>query len=252
VFFLAPYGVLTQPIHTAILPDLVAEADAGGEVFAASTRWALERMAILVVPVSAGMIALALPGMRAVSAGATQGEGVVLLAAAVASLAIGLFPYSAFLLLARGYYALGDSRTPGVIALISAAAGAAVMGIGVIAADGAARVAALGLGHSVAYTVGAIVLGVRLGRHLGARLVPAAFGRVVAIAVVVGGAAWLAQRWLLPPDPSRIADLAVVAGVGLAGGGLVMAGYRLLGVNGSLSTRLPVPGAPAQVPEPLQ
>jgi putative peptidoglycan lipid II flippase len=251
VFFLAPYGILAQPIHTAILPDLVAEAAEGGAVFAASTRWALERMAMLVVPVSAGMMALALPGMRAVSAGATQGEGVTLLAAAVASLAVGLFPYSAFLLLARGYYALGDSRTPGVMALVSAAVGVVVMTVGVVVADGAARVAALGLGHSVAYTAGAVVLGVGLGRRLGAHVAPAAFGRVVAIAVVVGVAGWVAQRSLLPDDSSRIADLAVVAGVGLAGAGLVLAGYRLLGVNGSLTARLAVPGAPEQVPEPL-
>jgi putative peptidoglycan lipid II flippase len=251
VFFLAPYGVLAQPIHTAILPDLVAEAtDGGGAVFAASTRWALERMALLVVPVSAGMVALAMPGMRAVSAGATQGEGVTLLAAAVASLAIGLLPYSAFLLLARGYYALGDSRTPGIVALVAAAAGVAFMGAGVVVADGAARVVALGLGHSVAYAVGAVVLGVRLGRRLGHGLVPAALGRVLAISVVVGAAGWAAQRALLPENPSRLADLVVVGAVGVAGAGLVLAGYRLLGVNGALTVRLPVPGAPAQVPEP--
>ncbi|MGH9116609.1 MAG: murein biosynthesis integral membrane protein MurJ [Acidimicrobiales bacterium] len=252
VFFLAPYGVLAQPIHTAILPDLVIEArDGGGDVFAASTRWALERMAMLVVPVSAGMMALALPGMRAVSAGATEGGGVLLLAAAVASLAVGLFPYSAFLLLARGYYAIGDSRTPGVMALVSAALGVAAMAVGAALTDGAARVAALGLGHSLAYTVGAVVLGVRLARRLGGSLVPARFGRVVAIAGVVGTAGWVAQRTLLPADASRLADIAFVAAIGLVGAGVVAAGYRLLGVRGALTARLPVPGGVAQVPEPL-
>ncbi len=40
--------------------------------FSRSVRWALERMALLVVPVSAGMVALAGPGMRVVSFGETS------------------------------------------------------------------------------------------------------------------------------------------------------------------------------------
>jgi putative peptidoglycan lipid II flippase len=251
VFFLAPYGVLAQPIHTTILPDLVGEATAAGEVFAASIRWALERMALLVVPVSAGMVALALPTMRAVAAGATEGGGVQLLAAAVASLAVGLLSYSAFLLLARGFYALGDSRTPGIIALVSAGIGAVVMGIGAVVTEGAARVAVLGLSHSLAYTIGTFVLGVLLTRRIGASLWPAALGRVVLVSVLVGVGAWVAQRALLPADASRIADIAFVAAAGLAGIGLVLVGYRVLGVAGSLTERLPVPDAPVQVPEPL-
>src|SRR5919106_624764 len=64
VIFLAPYAVLAQPIHTAILPELVTEAREHGLTrVAASLRWALERMALLVVPATAGMMALALPGM---------------------------------------------------------------------------------------------------------------------------------------------------------------------------------------------
>ena len=103
VIFLAPYAVLAQPIHTAILPELVVEArDHGLPRVAASLRWALERMAVLVVPATAGMVALAEPAMRLVSFGDARGEGSEVLAAAVAGLALGLLPYSAFLLLARG------------------------------------------------------------------------------------------------------------------------------------------------------
>ena len=71
--------------------------------------------------------ALALPAMRSVAFGATGPEGSEVLAAAVAGLALGLLPYSAFLLLARGCYALGDSRTPGVVSVASAVAGVVVM-----------------------------------------------------------------------------------------------------------------------------
>lgn len=252
VFFLAPYAILAQPIHTAILPELVAEArDGGNEVFAGSMRWALERMALLVVPVAAGMIALARPGMGAVSFGETSAGGVELLAAAVASLAVGLYPYGAFLLIARGFYAVGDSRTPGVVALATAALGVAAMAIGAAATSGATRVAMLGLGHSLAYTAGALVLGWRLARRLGASLRPAALGRIVVVAVVVGAAAWAAQRAVLDGDAGRLVQIAAVAAAAVAGAAVVAGAYRLLGVPGSLTLRAAHVAVPAEIPEPL-
>jgi putative peptidoglycan lipid II flippase len=246
VIFLAPYAVLAQPIHTAILPELVSEArDHGLDRVALSLRWALERMAVLVVPVSAGMIALAVPAMRIVPFGPQGGDGAELLAAAVAALALGLFPYSAFLLLARGYYAVGDSRTPGLCSLGAAGLGAAAMVTGAVVFDGAARIAALGLAHSLAYTAGALVLGVGLARRTGASLVPAAFGRVVAVAAGAGLVVWLASGALLPDDPSRLADLVAVAVFGLVGAGLVLAADRVLGVRAALTVRASPEGAGA-------
>jgi hypothetical protein len=82
------------------------------------------------------------------------------------------------------------------------------------------------------------VLFVMLGARLGAPLVPAALGRVVLVAAVVGLAAWAVQRALLDGEPGRLADLVGVSVIALAGGALVLAGYRLLGVHGSLSTRV--------------
>ena len=82
-------------------------------------------MALLIVPVSALAVALALPMMRVIAVGQSKG-GAGVLAAALASLALGLYPYSAFLLFARALYALDDSRTPAVVALVTAIVGAAV------------------------------------------------------------------------------------------------------------------------------
>ena len=173
----------------------------------------------------------------------------------MASLAVGLFPYSAFLLLARAFYALGDSRTPGVVALVAAAVGVAAMLAGVVLADGAARVAALGLGHSAG-------LRARCGRarnpaappDRGRRRARGAFVRIVAVAAAVGLAAWVAQRALLPDDPSRLGDIAFVAATGLVGAAVVVGGYRLLGVAGSLTARArrsrAAPDATVALPEP--
>ena len=235
VFFLAPYAVLAQPLQTTIFPELVREAGTGA--FAASMRWALERVALLVVPVAAAMMALALPGMRAVVFGAADDASATLLAAALASLAVGLFPYSAFLLLARGFYVLGDSRTPGVASVATALLGVAVMAIGAASTSGAARVAMLGLGHSVAYTVGAAALAYTLRRRVAAPLLPKALGRMLAIAALVGGSAWVAVREALPVESSRLQDIAFVAGAVVVGGGAVALLYRLLGVHSALTVR---------------
>ena len=99
VFFLAPYAVLAQPIHTAILPQMAIDVAAGDlDAFAHAIRWALDRMALLVIPVSAGLVVVALPMMRLVAFGSAAKTGPVLLAAGIAALALGLYPYGAFLL----------------------------------------------------------------------------------------------------------------------------------------------------------
>jgi putative peptidoglycan lipid II flippase len=238
VFFLAPYAVLAQPVHTAILPEMAREAREHGTArVAGSLRWALERMGLLLLPVTAAMTALALPAMRLLEFGESTPAGIRLLAAALAGLAVGLLPYSAFLLLARGYYAMDESRFPGLVAIASAVCGVVVMAGAGIFLDGNARVAVLGLGHSLAYAVGALVLGVALMRRTGTSLVPAAFGRMLLVAVVAGGGAWLASRAVLDDDPGRLVDLGFLAVAGAAGAAVVVGGYRLLGVPGALSAR---------------
>jgi putative peptidoglycan lipid II flippase len=236
VFFLAPYAVLAQPIHTTILPELVGEA---GEpmVFASSMRWALERMAMFVMPVAAGLVALAGVGMRAVAFGETGRDGAALIAAALAALAVGLYPYGAFLLLARGFYALGDSRTPALVALVTAALGVAVMAAGAVLASGSARIALLGAGHTTAFVLGALWLWSRLRQRLQQPLLPAGLVPVVAIAAVAGVAAWATASLLGGDDGDRVHAMAAAAGAGVVGAGIVLLGYRLLRVPSRLTVR---------------
>jgi putative peptidoglycan lipid II flippase len=215
VFFLAPYAVLAQPLHTAMLPEMSMDAAAGStDALAGSIRWTLDRMALLVIPVSAAMVVFALPAMRLVSFGSAAKTGPALLAAGVASLALGLFPYSAFLLLARSYYTLGDSRTPAIVAIGSAVIGVVTMVVGSRIANGAALVAMLGLGHSLSYAIGAVVLGVGCTRRIQRSIVPV----LLPIATVIGGViafgAWLVMRALDPQGRgATVLCLALVAGV---------------------------------------
>jgi putative peptidoglycan lipid II flippase len=238
-FFLAPYAVLAQPIHTAILPELTVEAKAADmEQFRASVRWGLERMLLFVAPVSAVVMALALPGMRSVTFGSATHSGPGLLAAALAALAVGLFPYGAFLLLSRAAYALGDSRTPGLVSVSAATLGVIVMVAGRPFTEGAARVALLGAAHSVAYGIGALVLGRQLARRTAGSLRPACWARMVAVAAPVGVVAWLVGRLALDRPGSRLVDMVGTAAIGVVAGGVVLVGYRLLGLPGALPPRV--------------
>lgn len=213
VFFLAPYAVLAQPIHTAILPEMATDVARGDlRAFTDSLRWALDAMAVLVVPVSAAFVALALPAMRVVAFGAATGEGVALIAAGVASLGAGLYAYGAFLLLARGYYALGDSRTPALVAVFAGIGGVASMLLLSRVTHGAARVAALGAGHSVAYLVGAIALAGGLSRRTARAVYPRRLPPVTALAALLGVVAWATERAVGPSERAETAALLVVIG----------------------------------------
>ena len=114
-------------------------------------------------------------------------------------------------------YALGDSRTPAIIAGASALVGAAVMVVGGLTFDSdTAKVAVLGLGHSVAY----------LDRHAGARLRAAPPHRprllptrVPALAGGVGRARAGSPGWSKTASRRRsvVADVLVLAVIGLRG-----------------------------------
>lgn len=237
VFFLAPYAVLAQPIHSTILPELVGETSEPA-VFASSVRWALERMALLVLPVTAGLIAVAGVGTRAVAFGETTRDGASLVAAALVALAVGLFPYSAFLLLARAHYAFGDSRTPAIAALVTAAVGVVVMVVGAAASSGSIRIAMLGAGHTAAFAVGALWLATTLRRRVGVSFRPNAVGTITVLAGAGGAVAWVTANAIAGGDASRTADvIGAVAAVAL-GGALVVGGYRLLRVPASLTSRV--------------
>ncbi|MFO7590204.1 MAG: lipid II flippase MurJ [Acidimicrobiia bacterium] len=242
VFFLAPYAVLAQPIHTAILPDLARQAT-DPDHFASSVHWALDGMAVLVVPVAAFLVALAVPIMRVAAFGqATRAGGVGLLAAGLASLAVGLYTYSAFLLFARAYYALGNSRTPALTALASAGVGITVMAVGGAVTSGRATVAVLGFGHTAAYAFGAIVLWVGLTRRTGHLIVPRSLLRSALVAAPLATCAWLLFRVLEPAG--RMATLGALVATTLVAGSIYVVVLRALGGVPSLHPALPWPVNP--------
>jgi putative peptidoglycan lipid II flippase len=249
VAFLAPYAILAHPIHTTILPELTVDASTRDmAAFAGRLRWGLDGMSRLLLPVSAAYVALALPAMRVLAVGNSRHDA-DLFAAALASLGVGLFTYGAFLFFARASYALGDSRTPAIIAGASAVIGAVVMVVGSVAFESdTAKVAALGLGHSAAYFVGTLVLGAVLRKRVGHGFFPHAFLPALAASAALGGLAWLVEHLIGPTG--RLADVLVLAGIGVIGLALYLLLLRMLPQRGRRFTQAFEPVDPDLAVEP--
>ncbi len=241
--FLAPYGIIAQPIHTTILPELVAERDGGDPgAFEQSLRWAMDSMTVLLVPLSALCLALAVPAMSVLAFGQAGGSrSVDLLAAALASLGLGLFPYGVFFLLARAFYALGDSRVPALWGAVGAAGGVLVMALGAFTTSGVATVAALGVAHSLAFLVASVALLAALRRRLGTWILPGALPPVLAVSGVIGGLTWAAYRFWDPQG--RLMDLLALVVLVPVAVASYAAAAKLLGI--SVAERLPRSAAAA-------
>ncbi len=242
VLFLAPYAILAHPVQTAIQPELTLDANRDDPAFARGVRWAADSMSMLVVPISAAFIALAVPAMRAITVD-SHSHNVDLLAAAIASLGVGLLPYSVFLLYARALYARGDSRTPAIVALVTACVGAAFMVVGTHAAHGTGVVLALGFGHSLAYLLGALTLGVVLHRRLHEPLFPRALPLALVTSAVLGTAAWALFHALGPMG--RIATIGLLAAVGAVGAAIYIGVLRLVRGQGIPTARGSAPSSHA-------
>jgi peptidoglycan biosynthesis protein MviN/MurJ (putative lipid II flippase) len=89
-----------------------------------------------------------------------------------------------------------------------------------------AKVAALGLGHSAAYFLGTIALGIVLRRRVGHGFFPRAFVPALAASVVLGGLAWLVEDLIGPSG--RFANILVLAAIGVVGLGSYLLLLRML------------------------
>ncbi|HEX6381953.1 MAG TPA: lipid II flippase MurJ [Acidimicrobiia bacterium] len=195
--FLVPYAVLALPLITAVLPELSGEASRGDlAAFGRSLRWTLDGMVNFVVPVSVAGVVLAPRVMEMLAFGQTSQGGGRLIGVGLAALAAGLLPYGAFLLFVRAHYALGEGRAPAVVALSSAGLGAVLMAAGGALAHGDAKLAVMGAAHSVAYLVGAVVLGARLARRTGQPLLPARLPQALAVWLPLGAAVAALLHWV--------------------------------------------------------
>ena len=116
-----PLGILGVALGTVILPKLSQKhAAQSPEAFSHTLDWALRWVLLLGVPAAVGLLVLAGPMMAALfHSGEFTGEDVHMAARALMAHALGLVAFMGIKVLAPGFYARQDMKTPVRIAVIA-------------------------------------------------------------------------------------------------------------------------------------
>ena len=221
-FFQLPYAIFAVSIFTALLPSLSSRwTDHDGRGYLVLLSQGMRSTALIVLPATAGLIAIALPISRlffqhfhVTSADAS------LLAGTLALFATGLFTFALFQLLIRGFYAMQDTRTPALINLVATAIGTAVNFIYFRYLG----VKGLALGQTTAYTIATIAALLVMRRRLGSldgRRVASSVGRIAIASAVTGVVAlataeWLGSAFAATTTGSELVQVIVATAAGVA------------------------------------
>ena len=220
-FFQLPYGIAAVSIMTALVPTLsarhVARDDAG---FAAGTASGLRATGLLLVPATAMYLVLSEPLIQTLlQHGVMRQNSSELVAATLQMFALGLLPFSAFVLFLRAFYARQDARTPVVLTIVNNF----VTVILDFVLFPHLQVRGLALAHSLGYVAAAMVAAVLLARRVGGletrrtlvQLTKVAAASLLAAAVMLLSVE-LVNRRLQPGGERAFAQLVVGGGSGLA------------------------------------
>ncbi len=217
VLFLLPHSVGSVPVMTTRFPKLTRDARAGEWApFATTLAGGVRSIALLTLPVTALLIALAEPIVRLVVHGSSA-RRIPEIASAVVGFAPGILGFGLLLFFTRACYAMGDMRTPTFVNVFAVAVGCTVILTSAGSVDGRWLVATIGGAHSGVMLLGAGVLGVILVRRLHARGVSRPLGAwqplavTVSASLVIGSAVGALSAWA---DPRSMAECLAIAFAG--------------------------------------
>ncbi|GLW70258.1 hypothetical protein Kpho02_25570 [Kitasatospora phosalacinea] len=175
--FVVPQGVITVSLVTALLPTMSRAATAGDyRKIGEDLSGVLRSSAAMVV--TAAVLFFALGSQIAMAAygygpGQSVHDDAMVVGLLLMAFAVGLPAFCAQYGLARGFYAMGDARTPFWLTLISTGTNAALCWVAYETLPLRYKVIGMAVAHTVAATLSAVVTGVALGRRL-AKGAPAA------------------------------------------------------------------------------
>jgi putative peptidoglycan lipid II flippase len=221
-----PLGVLGVALGTVILPRLAEQhATASPERFSATLDWALRLTLVIALPASVALALLAVPVLATLFYGGQFAErDVAMAAASVRAYAPGLVGFILVKVLAPGYFARQDTRTPvriGIQALLLSMTLSLILvltlvrtGLAPAHAGIAAATACSGVFNAVFLLRG--LLKTRVYRPIrGWRaLWLQTLGANAAMAAVLIAALLHAGDWLLMSRAERLGKLALVIGAG--------------------------------------
>lgn len=192
-FFQLPYGIAAVSIMTALVPRMSAQAVEGDEDgFRASLSTGMRLMGLLLLPATAAYLVLSRPIVTTLlQHGVMSADSSRLVAEVLNMFALGLVPFSFYLLLLRAFYARQDARTPTLVNVVLNT----VYAVFSLILFPALRVQGLALAHSLCYVSGAILAGVLLSRRmggLGTARTWRALGRATVASAIAAGAMVLA------------------------------------------------------------
>ena len=226
-----PVGVFGIALGTAILPSLSRAQSAGAPAeFSQTLDWAARWVFLICAPATVGLVALAAPMISTIFFhGDFSAHGVRMAAASLAAFAFGLGAIVMVKILAPGYYARKDTRTPVRIAVWAMGANIVLS----LALVWPLRHVGLALATSLAAYLNAALLWRGLLRARVYRAAPgwAGFlGKVFAAALAMGALLWwgggAAADWMVMPPTERALRL---LGWVVAGGACYFAALALLG-----------------------
>jgi putative peptidoglycan lipid II flippase len=217
MLFQVPYAVIALSLLTAMLPRLSRHAARHDHPrLVADLSRSLRVVSLVIAPFAVAMAVLGTPVARLLFAHARSGHSsVALFGVVIAVFGLALVPFTAYMTLLRGFFALQDTRTPALI-------NTGVCLFGIVGATTATRLLphhdlliALPAAYALAYTVGALAaaatLRYRLGRldghrltHTHARILVAGLLAAVATATV----AHMTTGWAGTATPGSLVTLA--------------------------------------------
>lgn len=189
--FQLPYGIVAVSVFSALVPLLSRHSQRGDlDSFRHDLRLGLRMSSFIVLPASAGLIALSQPLMRVLlEHGVFSARSTRLFADTFAYMAIGLWAYAMFQQLMRAFYSMQDTRTPTIVN----SAGVAVNVVTALPFFYLMGVPGLGLSQSISYLLaliyGVVVMRSRVG-SLGGRELGGWLLRVGMASLATGLAAW--------------------------------------------------------------
>jgi putative peptidoglycan lipid II flippase len=167
-FFVLPHGLLAMTITTTFMPYIArdaAEGDMAG--YCRKMVQGLRMLMLLMIPASVGYIMIANPLLvTLLHHGQFTMDDAHLTGATLFMFAVGLFPFSAYLFLMRGFYALSDTKTPFKINLAENAANIAFA----FPLAWMLGVEGLSLSYSLAYCLAAVIGFIALNKRVGGKM----------------------------------------------------------------------------------
>ncbi|MFD3584203.1 murein biosynthesis integral membrane protein MurJ [Streptomyces sp. NPDC058683] len=217
-----PQAIITVSVMTAILPRIArAAADGDHDAVRDDISQGLRTSAVAIVPCAFAFLALGVPLIQLLYAGAGE-EGARNIGFVLMAFALGLIPYSVQYVVLRGFYAYEDTRTPFFNTLIVALVNAGGSFAAYLLLPARWAVTGMACTYGLAYVIGVGVawkrLRSRLGGDLDGRQVIRTYARLIGASLPASLAAGSVAAWLM----TVIHTPAVAALTALAAGATVM------------------------------